>query len=273
MYSKDRLTHPQLAPLNPSEFDQLRKEITIPDVRNLDYDAFKNDIETHFRKTSVNILRGFEAFPSHDIILGCQNYIDNLIAKNGISGLQILEHDYGYYKKICPMIHYATVENLVAGKPLLMAMPFPGHLGIHRQMKEILDICTEKSIDVHLDCAWLTSAFDIEFNFDQPCIKSFAMSFSKAYGLHWNKIGLRWSRKVDETDSVTILNNSSAISKSNLYVATRYMEKFSIDYLVQKYKTQYFDICKDLKLRPSNIIHACFSLDRKLLYGMKDFFV
>jgi hypothetical protein len=140
-------------------------------------------------------------------------------------------------------------------------------------MTEILQICTDKCIDVHLDCAWLTSAFDINFNFDQPCIKSFAMSFSKAYGLHWNKIGLRWSRTRDQTDSITILNNSSAISKANLYVATRYMQKFSIDHLVKKYKTQYLDICKDLKLRPSNIIHACFSLDRKFLYGMKKFFI
>ena len=122
--------------------------------------------------------------------------------------------------------------------PLLIAMPFPGHLGIHRQMTEILQICTDKCIDVHLDCAWLTSAFDINFNFDQPCIKSFAMSFSKAYDLHWNKIGLRWSRTCDQTDSITILNNSSAISKANLYVATRYMQKFSIDHLVKKYKTQ-----------------------------------
>ena len=273
MYKKDKLTHPEMPPLNPSEFDQLRKDIIIPDVRNLDYSEFKSQIEAHFKETTVNDLEGFDSFPSHDIILGCQNYVDNLISKNGIGGLQIFEHDYGYYKKICPGITYTTTENLVPGKPLLIAMPFPGHLGIHRQMTEILQICTDKCIDVHLDCAWLTSAFDINFNFDQPCIKSFAMSFSKAYGLHWNKIGLRWSRTRDQTDSITILNNSSAISKANLYVATRYMQKFSIDHLVKKYKTQYLDICKDLKLRPINIIHACFSLDRKFLYGMKKFFI
>jgi hypothetical protein len=272
MYSKDKLTHPQMPPLDTSEFNQLRKDILIPDVRDLNYKEFKNQIESHFRKTSVNHLKGFEAFTSHDIILGCQHYIDNLISKNGIGGIQIFEHDYGYYKKVCPDITYTTLENLVAGKPLLMAMPFPGHLGIHRQMKEILEICTDKCIDVHLDGSWLTSAFDIEFDFDQTCIKSFAMSFSKAYNLHWNKIGLRWSRVCDPTDSITILNRSEAIAKTNLYVANRYMQEFGIDHLVVKYKTQYLDICKELKLRPSNIIHACFSMDRKFLYGMKNFF-
>ena len=37
-------------------------------------------------------------------------------------------------------------------------------------------------------------------------------------------------------------------------------------------KDEYFKICKDLRLRPSNIIHACFSIDRSVLFGMKNFF-
>jgi hypothetical protein len=273
MYSKDNLITTGLPPIDTDEFDQLRRTILIPDVRDINYGQFKKDIDSHFKSTLANDLRGIDAFQHQDIILGCQNYIDNLISKNGISGLQIFEHDYNYYKRICPNIKYTTLENLTPGRPLLMAMPFPGHLGTHRQMSEILAMCTDKCIDVHLDCAWLTSAFDIQFDFDQPCIKSFAMSFSKAYNLHWNKIGLRWSRSYDPTDSVTISNQSSAISKTNLYVASRYMQEFSIDHIVTKYKAKYLDICRELKLRPSNIIHACFSLDRKFLYGMKNFFL
>ena len=204
---------------------------------------------------------------------GQQQYVDNLISKNGLDGLQIFEHDYHYYKMLNPAIKYVTVDTLEANKPLVIAMPFPGHLGIHREMVNILKICNEKNIDVHLDCAWLVSAFDIEFNFDQPCIKSFAMSFSKAYSLHWNKVGIRWSRETDLQDTVTILNNTGAVSRLTLYVAKQYMERFPIDYLCQKYNLiKYFKICRELKLRPSNIIHACFSIDRKFLYGLNNYF-
>jgi hypothetical protein len=272
MFNKDDLLHPDLPPLNTNEFDKLRKDICIPDVRDLDYEEFKKEIESHFRNTTVNQLTGFTAFPSHDIILGCQHYIDNLISKKGINGLQIFEHDYNYYKKINPNLKHVTLENLSNDRPLLIAMPFPGHLGKHRRMQEILDICNEKGIEVHLDCAWLTSAFDIEFDFDQPCVHSFAMSFSKCYSLHWNKIGLRWSRRKDITDSITILNGSNAISRANLYVAKQYMNKFTVDYLIKKHRQKYFDICRDLRLRPSHIIHACFSMDHRKLYGLKNFF-
>ena len=272
MYNKELLMHPGLPPLNTSAFNTLREDIIIPDCRDLDFDKFKKDAVEHFKNTTVNKLTGFDAFPYQDITAGCQQYIDNLISKNGLDGLQIFEHDYHYYKTLNPAIKYTTVETLKAHKPLLIAMPFPGHLGINREMANILKICNEKNIDVHIDCAWLVSAFDIEFNFDQPCVKSFAMSFSKAYSLHWNKVAIRWTRKEDQQDTVTILNRTNAVSRLTLYVAKQYMERFPIDHLCQQYKDEYFKICKELKLRPSNIIHACFSIDRKFLYGLQKFF-
>ena len=272
MYNKNNLLHPELPPLHLQEFNELRAGLSVPVQTKIDRNKFTQKIVKHFINTEVNHLSGFDAFDCHDIILGCQQYIDNLISKNGLKGLQIFEHDYHYYKSLDPNIKYTTVETLEPGKPLLIALPFPGHLGPHRDMDIILQKCNEKNIDVHLDCAWLTSAFDITFNFDQPCVKSFAMSFSKAYGLHWNKIGVRWCRSVDERDALTIQNKKETISTLNLFVADRYMEKYPIDYICKKFKKEYFVICKQLKLRPSNIIHACFSIDRKLLYGLKNFF-
>ena len=272
MYNKQLLLEDYFPPLNCKEFDQLRTEIVVPDIRHLDQSLFKKRLAKHFQHNDSNRLTGFDAFPQNDIILGCQQYIDNLISKKGLDGLQIFEHDYHYYKKLNTKIKYVTVDTLESKKPLLIAMPFPGHLQTHRQMEEILEVCESKSIDVHIDCAWLSAAFDINFNFDRPCVKSFAMSFSKSYHLHWNKIGIRWSRITDNSDAITIQNNVGGISNFNLYVAGKYMEKFPIDHLCKKYKDEYFKICRTLKLRPSNIIHACFSIDRKFLYGLKNFF-
>ncbi len=100
----------------------------------------------------------------------------------------------------------------------------------------------------------------------------FAMSLSKAYALNWNKVGVRWSRNIDETDSITIMNKSNMIPKSLLSIAEYYMDHLPVDYLCSTFKKEYFKICRDLRLRPSNIIHACYSMDRKILYGLKNFF-
>ena len=54
--------------------------------------------------------------------------------------LEIFEHDYHYYKLLDPNIKYVTVDNLSSNKPLLLALPFPGHLDKHRDIKKIIDI-------------------------------------------------------------------------------------------------------------------------------------
>jgi len=275
MYNKEFLITNVLPPLDTKLLDSIRKDYFAEqqvDCNYIDYKDFINNAENHFKNNPQNTLAGFDAFRYKDIIVGCQHYIDNLISKGGLSNLQIFEHDYDYYKKLDPNIKYVTVDTLQTGKPLLIALPFPGHLGMHRQMDDILKVCNSKSIDVHLDCAWMVSAFDINFNFDQPCIKTFAMSFSKAYSLGWNKMGIRWSRAVDSTDGITILNSSKNIPRTLMSVAKYYMDHLPIDYLCRTFKGEYFKICRELRLRPSNVIHACFSIDWKNLYGLKNYF-
>jgi hypothetical protein len=99
------------------------------------------------------------------------------------------------------------------------------------------------------------------------------MSLSKAYGMGWNRIGLRWSKQYDDYDSITIMNKANMIHKLSYQIGCFYLDNFSLDHLVNKYKAQYDVICKDLKLRPSNIIHAAFSIDRSQLYGVKELLV
>ena len=144
MYNKELLIN-DVPPLTTMLFDELRSTITVPDCRDINLAVFKKDTVEHFKNTTVNKLTGFDAFPQHDIIAGCQQYVDNLISKNGLDGLQIFEHDYHYYKMLNPAIKYVTVDTLEANKPLVIAMPFPGHLGIHREMVNILKICNEKN--------------------------------------------------------------------------------------------------------------------------------
>ena len=275
MYKRELLIKDGLPPLETNLLNSIRKdyfEQSQKDCKTIDYKVFTARVELAFQNSHENVFVGLSSFSYKDVIIGCQHYIDNLISKGGLDNLQIFEHDYHYYKKLNPNIKYVTVDTLQTGKPLLIALPFPGHLGVHRQMDEILRICNEKNIDVHLDCSWMSSAFDIKFNFDQPCIKTFAMSFSKAYALNWNKVGIRWSRDIDETDSITIMNKSNMIPKSLLSIAEYYMDHLPVDYLCRTFKKEYFKICRELRLRPSNIIHACYSMDRKILYGLKNFF-
>lgn len=273
MYSKDQLLISHLPPLNDPSFVAFRQRVL---SNNGLYqganprDTFINACQEYFLSSKINSLSGLDSMASTDIILGCHHFIDNLILKHGLDNLQIFQHDYKYYSRLNPAISYSKVGQLVPGKPVLIATPFPGVLGLHSNWEEILDECDQKNIPVHIDGAWYSSARDIHIDLTRSCIQSIGISLSKGLGLHWNRVGVRWSKTQDPTDSITIMNKFNMIPEAVIRIGLSALETVPIDYLWNKYEKQYQQICRELFLRPSNIVHAAFSIDRKILYGLHD---
>jgi len=266
MFKKELLID-KLRPLQDKELRDFKNEIDYN--KEVKYRSFIRKFESNLQEQTSNTLKGLEVFPYKHVQTGVDQYIQTLILKHTIKGLQIFEHDYYWYPKIYPDIQYTTLDTLTADKPLLMAMPFPGYLGKHPELDKILDTCDNKNIDVHLDCAWLPSSFDIEFNFDRPCIKSFATSLSKCYGLDWSRVGMRWQRTEDKNDPITYENVRGEFNNVSISIGYQYLKAFPLDYLIHKHKKNYLAMCKELWLRPSKIIHAVHSLDRSKLYGCR----
>lgn len=230
---------------------------------------FKQLAQAWLQGSQRNQLQGFEKFSCVDIVMGCNHYIDNLIMRHGLDGLQIFEHDYRYYERLHPGRTWSKPGELIENRPVLIAMPAPGFAGPRPQQQEILDEAWVKNCPVHLDCSWITACKNIDFDFAHPAIHSFAMSFSKGMNLWWNRIGLRWSRVNDSTDSITIYNNHNMIPLTLMETAINYLKQVPVDHVWNTYENLYNQICKELKLRPTNIVHVAQSIDRKNMYGMK----
>lgn len=270
MYNINKLQTDGLSPLSDSFTEKLRNECVVD--LDLNYDDFKFKASEWLLDSNYRTINGLGSFPNLDIIMGCNHFIDNILIMNGKTNVQIFQHDYGYYKKINPQIDYVTIGTLQPNKPLLMSFPFTGSLGIPKDFGEIINECNRLNIDLHLDGAWMPAAFNIDCNLNQPCIKSFAMSFSKAIDLGWNRIGIRWTKETS-VDNVTLFNESRMIPYSTLGVANYFMNNTTVDYFIDNYYDKYMDICKSLRLRPTNIIHAAMSIDRKTLYGLKNLLI
>ena len=269
MLNKDLLTPFHLPNLNCKEFDELAKQISHKQIGHYTKDDFIEKFQARIKQYKSVEIQGLDKFDNKDLIIGCHHFIDNLLLKYNIENLQIFEHDYNYYKRLKPDITYTNIDTLSADKPLLMAMPFPGHLGPHKQFAEIMNKCQALGVEVHLDGSWLPASFNVTYNVSYDCIKSIAMSLSKAYCMGWNRIGVRWSKQTDNKDSISIMNKSGMIPKISYQIGCLYLDNFELDHLITKFKSKYDTVCKELKLRPSNIIHAAFSIDRAELFGVK----
>lgn len=270
MYSKDDLITDSLPPIYDTKLSDL-KELCKNSNFKLDKNIYSLYIDTarnYFASSKRNHIIGLDQFEFVDATIGCTHYIDNLIQTYGISGLQIFEHDYKYYKRLDPTLNFAKLGKLDPNKPILIAAPFPGYLNLHINWQQILDECFEKDIDIHIDGCWMGAATDITLNLDHHSVKSICFSLSKSLGMNWNRIGMRFC-KLPVIDSISIQNKFCMIPEFLMLNAVIAMETLSIDYLWNTYESKYYNICKNLSLRPSKIIYAAHSIDRKKLYGLK----
>lgn len=206
-----------------------------------------------FKSTKLNNLIGWDQFECADVIMGCTHYIESLILKFGWSGFQILQPEYAYYNFMGK--HGVDIHDLESNKPLVISLPNYHFADLRPDWQDLLRECEKKNIDIHIDMAWLVTAKDIEIDLTHPRIQSFAMSMSK-YNLQWNRVGIRWCRQ-RTMDSVTIFNHyyddvNAAITTCGAFM----VQNIPRDYLWNTYRNDHYDLCNQLGLSPTNIVHV-----------------
>lgn len=272
MLSKQELPTTSLPPLWPNLFAEFRNSVLRGGMyQGTDANAtFVTLFDDYLHSSNLNTVQGLAQFEHRDIIHGCNHFIDNLLQQHGIDGLQIFEHDYRYYTRLGRQRPWAKPGYLVPGQPVLIAAPFPGALDLHWQWHDIIKECELKHIDIHVDAAWLGAARDIGLDLSSTAIASVAFSLSKGLGLAWNRIGVRYSRRRTNTDSITIFNQHDMISEAAVRIGIAAMQQIPVDYVWHTYEQPYHALCRELMLRPTKIIHAAMSIDRATLYSVAD---
>jgi hypothetical protein len=218
-----------------------------------------------FMSTKLNNLSGIETLPNKDIIIGCTQFIENICLKQKWN-IQILPEEYAYYSVMGKQA--TNVGELEPGIPLLVSLP-NWRYGHRSEWSAVLKECEDKQIDIHIDCAWLTVARNIEINFDHPNIKSVGMSISKPIN-GWNRIGLRWSKQ-KTIDSVTMFNIQHKYNDALISCGSFIMDNLPRDYGWNTYSEKYTSICKQNNLSETNYYYLAKKEDE--IVGVADLLV
>ena len=229
------------------------------------YGQFISAFEKSLNENKLIEVIGLENFTQKDVIVGCNHFIDELIMTHGLENIQHFG-GYNYYKKLDIKSKGVTLDTLVSGKPLILECPFPQFGGPHPDHDRILKKCNDLKIDVYLDCAWLPVSWDIKIDLNEPCIKGVAVSLSKCFGLHWSRIGVRWLKE-EKQDSIWLQNQHNMISFPNVMLGKYYLDRLPMNYLVEKYREKYYDLCKSLDHKPGNVVMLSHAHDNSMIYG------
>ena len=252
-YSADYLEIDRPSPLVDNNIEQLIQDVLSGkldrDITDNVYSNFKSEMVNWIFSSKLNTLTGINSFSRIDIINGCTQFIDNLYMQGPV---QTLQGDYKYHHRLGNWSR--QVGELSANIPLIIAMPFPSIGAVHTRMIDILEECLDKNIPIHIDGAWITCCRDITFDFSHPAISSVGISLSKGLGLGWNRIGLRWTRQ-DKPDSVTIMNDFRMNNRALVMIGLHFIRNLPVDYLWNKHISNYYKVCNDFELTPTNSIY------------------
>lgn len=261
IYNKQYLTQ-KAYPINDEFMQSLKTQWITGDTKQFRPYDFLHVAPEWFKSTQLNDITGWDEFPYTDVIVGCTHYIESLIMKFGWDGFQILPGEYAYYGLMGK--HGTLPGELKPNIPLIISIPCYTFADLRPDWLDILVECEQKNIDIHIDFAWITIAKDIKINLTHPNIKSFAMSLSK-YCLQWNRIGIRWSRQ-RTMDSVTLFNHYyGEVNTPLLACGTFMVSNIPRDYGWNTYSDQHYEICRQLDLKPTNIVNLVMSQDNKPL--------
>ncbi len=242
-----------LFPVKDQKMISLRQSWYHDAQRQSTYQDFFPMAKEWFTSTKINDIQGWDAFPHVDVTMGCTHYIESFVQKHGWNGFQILKNEYAYYTLMGK--HGVEVNDLEPNKPLIITMPHWTFCDVRPEWEDVLRICEQRMIDIHIDMAWIVTAKDIHLDLNHPCIKSIGVSLSKL-SLQWNRVGLRFSRQ-KSMDSVTIFNDyykdtNTVITSIGCY----WIDNFERDYLWNSYGGQHQEICRTLDILPTKIIHV-----------------
>lgn len=252
-YSEEWLEIERPQPLVDNRIENLIQEVLNgvidKDISDQIYINFKKETVDWLLSSKLNKLEGFEAFDRIDVCSGCTQFIDTIYMNQTP---QVIQGDYKYHERLGNF--YKSKGNLEINRPLIIAMPFPSIGAVHPDIDEILEECLEKNISVHIDGAWVTCCKDINFNFNHEAIKSVAISLSKGLGLGWNRIGLRWTKKIS-SDAITIMNDFNMNNRALAIIGLHFIRNLPPDYLWITHKERYYRICEDFNLTPTNSVY------------------
>tara|TARA_Y100000592_G_scaffold91380_1_gene151469 strand:- start:1298 stop:2098 length:801 start_codon:yes stop_codon:yes gene_type:complete len=225
---------------------------------------FIGQADEWFRSSKLNTILGWDKFPHKDVILGCTHFIESTCLRYGWQ-IQRLPNEYVYYSMSGKLP--TEIQDLKPNIPLIISIPFWQYTDVHPDWGTILKQCEERNIDIHIDGAWMQSARNIEFDFDHPNIKSFAMSMGKGIDINWNRIGLRWTKQ-RTVDSITMMNQFEQIHETAINCGSFLMKNIIKDYAWEKYSASNKKIAERNSLEQTNHCHVLKNQDG--LYGIGD---
>lgn len=249
------------APLQDSEILSYLNSIF---STNLFSETTNSDNLTEFTNNFANWLNssssqisGLENFES-DFSSGTTQSFDSFYYRHRDKRFRCLTGEYFYHLKIWSSTNsnwkfVSDDDPLQAGDAFVLSLPFCDTGTVLKEYQSILAQCDALGIPVLIDCCYYVLAGGINLDLNYDCIDTVAFSLSKAYNVAHQRIGVRYTR-YNMLDGQKLHHTVKYNHALSAYVGNKIIQRFTPDYLFNKYRQQQLEFCEYAKLTPSDSV-------------------
>jgi len=240
---------------------------SLPDLLQVDSETFCKKYLEWIASTTINSISGLEKYPYAAYSNGTTEAFDKFYMKNHTRRFRCFRGEYVYHqiawRTSWPNWKFLEDDILDKNDAVVISLPFSDTGDEHPAMKQLLSECSILDIPVLVDCVYFGVCSDIHFDFNHDCITDITFSLSKAFPLAYARVGMRLT-KVDNDDAMLMLHKIEYTNRIGAALGIQLMEKYSPDYIVNKYKKHQEDLCNTLNLHPSKTV--LFGIDLNNTY-------
>lgn len=217
---------------------------------------YLNAYEEWIRSSTNNSIIGLDHFKIKAYSNGTSEAFDKFYMKHRLRRFRCYKGEYVYHKLAWrDNYDWAYLEDAPLHKndAVVISLPFADTGNKHVDYHTLMRKCTELNVPVLVDCAYFGVCRTIDFDFAYSCISDITFSLSKIFPLAHARVGIRFT-KVDDDDTLLVYHKVNYNNKIGAYLGIKFIEKFSPDYIPNKYIGKQFDYCAQVGVEPSNTV-------------------
>ena len=226
-------------------------------------DSFLCKYDLWIKSSTLNKFIGLDNYKHRCYSLGTSEAFDKFYMKNAKRRFRCFKGDYMYHKLSWrDKFEWDWLDDKPLSKTdaVVISLPFADTGDKHINYEQLLEQCCELNVPVLIDCAYFGICRDINFNLDYDCITDITFSLSKTFPVAYARIGMRCT-KIDDDDSMFVYSKVNYNNKIGALLGIKYFERFTPDYITEKYVDKQLNFCNTIGVNPSKTV--LFGIDYK----------
>lgn len=217
---------------------------------------FCSEYVSWIRSGKLNTIIGLDEFKFASFSQATTEAFDKFYIKNSKRRFRCFRGEYLYHSIGWRTSHdwcYIEDDNLKSNDAVVISVPFADTGNEHVSMVSVLNRCSELNIPVLIDCVYYTISSGTSVDLTYSCITDVTFSLSKTFPVAHARIGVRLTRE-DCDDLLFVYEKSGYTNRLSARLGLELIRQFSVDYMVEKYKSKQEKICDYLGISPSKTV-------------------